>query len=92
MRRPAALQRALRTGFHWAIGLACLLAVVAMLRAADSPRALLSRAARVEGWERYVNPAHRVGRTDAPVQIVVFSDIECPACRMLDSSLRSIAI
>lgn len=45
---------------------------------------------RIEGWRRIGAEGHRLGSTDAPVQIVVFSDFQCPACRVLASHLDSI--
>lgn len=36
---------------------------------------------RVGDWGEFLETGHRVGRADAPITIVQFTDYECPACR-----------
>ncbi len=36
----------------------------------------------VAGWDSVVRVGHRFGSAGAPAQVVVFSDFQCPACRM----------
>lgn len=38
---------------------------------------------RVPNWRTYVEGGHRSGPENAPVTMVVFSDFQCPACRLL---------
>lgn len=46
--------------------------------------------AEVAGWRRYAASGHRMGPENAAVTIVVFSDFQCPACRVLAESLAEI--
>ncbi len=32
-------------------------------------------------WQQFVSTGHRIGSPTAPVELVVFADFECPACR-----------
>jgi protein-disulfide isomerase len=45
---------------------------------------------QVADWRRYAAQGHRSGPAGAPVDIVVFSDFQCPACRMLAGYLDAI--
>ncbi|HEV7589890.1 MAG TPA: thioredoxin domain-containing protein [Longimicrobium sp.] len=47
---------------------------------------------RVADWRRYAAQGHRSGPAGAPVDIVVFSDFQCPACRMLAGYLDAIRL
>jgi protein-disulfide isomerase len=44
----------------------------------------------VPDWRLYAAEGHRSGPAPAPVEIVVFSDYQCPACRMLAEGLEAI--
>lgn len=46
----------------------------------------------VSDWPRYIDGGHRLGPMDAEVTVVVFGDYECPACRMLEQSLRRLRV
>jgi protein-disulfide isomerase len=48
------------------------------------------RTEQVRDWRRYAAQGHRAGPAAAPVDIVVFSDFQCPACRMLAGYLDAI--
>jgi len=48
------------------------------------------RTEQVSDWRRYAAQGHRAGPAAAPVEIVVFSDFQCPACRMLAGYLDAI--
>lgn len=45
---------------------------------------------QVSDWRRYAAQGHRSGPAAAPVDIVVFSDFQCPACRILAGYLDAI--
>src|SRR5215218_6036555 len=44
----------------------------------------------VSNWRRYASVGHREGPATAPVDIVVFSDYQCPACRTLAGYLNAV--
>ncbi len=44
----------------------------------------------VTDWRGYAAHGQRMGATRAPVTVVVFSDFQCPACRVLADHLRAI--
>lgn len=44
----------------------------------------------VEGWERLQEIGIRSGDPDAPVQLVEFTDLECPACARYEGTLRAL--
>jgi protein-disulfide isomerase len=45
---------------------------------------------RVAAWRAFGEGGHRLGPENAPVRIVVFSDFQCPACRVLATHLKTI--
>jgi protein-disulfide isomerase len=73
----------------------CALTVTALVVRRDlfSPAAGEARAAspvRVSNWRDYGSGGHVAGPANAPVSVVVFSDFQCPACRMLADSLAEL--
>jgi protein-disulfide isomerase len=44
----------------------------------------------VTNWRTYAQGGHRSGPGDAPVTMVVFSDFQCPACRLLATHLNAL--
>jgi protein-disulfide isomerase len=44
----------------------------------------------VSNWRAYAQGGHRSGPDDAPVTMVVFSDFQCPACRLLATHLNAL--
>jgi protein-disulfide isomerase len=45
---------------------------------------------RVSAWRAFGEGGHRMGPEHAPVRIVVFSDFQCAACRVLAAHLKTI--
>lgn len=45
---------------------------------------------QVADWKQYATAGHAVGRPDAAATLVVFSDYQCPACRMFSHVLDSL--
>jgi protein-disulfide isomerase len=45
---------------------------------------------QVPDWRRYAAAGHRTGPATAPVEFVVFSDFQCPACRRLTTYLNAL--
>jgi protein-disulfide isomerase len=41
-------------------------------------------------WRQYAAHGQRAGGADAPVTVVVFSDFQCPACRLLADNLGTL--
>jgi len=76
--------------------LVCAIAVTLLVArrefgAGRKPASTLSvggRRAELSDWRRFASGGHRVGPSDAPLTIVLFTDFECPACRLLASQLR----
>jgi protein-disulfide isomerase len=44
----------------------------------------------VDGWREYARGGHLMGPKRAPVTLVVFSDFQCPACRVLAGSVHEV--
>lgn len=45
---------------------------------------------QVSAWREYGISGTRMGVADAPVTIVIFSDFQCPSCRVLAERLRAV--
>lgn len=79
-----------------ALLIVCAVAVtllVARRELRDGPRpastvSIGGRKAELSDWHRFASEGHRVGPSDAPLAIVLFTDFECPSCRVLASQLR----
>ncbi|HEX6038625.1 DsbA family protein [Longimicrobium sp.] len=44
----------------------------------------------VPNWRAYAQGGHRSGPENAPVTMVVFSDFQCPACRLLAAHVKAL--
>jgi len=49
-----------------------------------------TRRTTIDNWEQYFDRRNMVGRPDAPVSIVVFTDLQCPACRQFHTNLTQL--
>lgn len=45
----------------------------------------------VPNWRAFATTGHRTGAADAPVTMVVFSDFQCPACKVLADQVHTLA-
>ncbi|HWK90089.1 MAG TPA: thioredoxin domain-containing protein [Longimicrobium sp.] len=74
----------LLTGAVVLMGVAALVTTAFVLRrelTASRPEPVDVRPRQVKGWERYLEPGHRVGPANAAVAIIEFSDFQCVYCR-----------
>lgn len=44
----------------------------------------------VPNWRAYASTGHRTGPANAPVTMVVFSDFQCPACKVLADQVHTL--
>jgi protein-disulfide isomerase len=49
-----------------------------------------SRPVEVKDWEQVAKVGNVMGRPDAPIKIVEFSDFQCPFCARVQTSLREV--
>ncbi|HEV7588668.1 MAG TPA: thioredoxin domain-containing protein [Longimicrobium sp.] len=55
----------------------------------SAPRPGLA-AESVPNWRAFASMGHRTGPANAPVTLVVFSDFQCPACKVLADEVRTL--
>jgi len=48
------------------------------------------KAAFVKGWESALHSGFRVGSENAPVQVIGFTDFECPMCSRFDGTVQAV--
>ena len=46
---------------------------------------------RVKNWQQFARGEERIGSPAAPVTVVVFSDYQCPFCKRVFTSLKSLS-
>ena len=46
----------------------------------------------ISDWRTFATSGHSIGRTGGKLTVVVFSDYECPFCRLLNSKIDSIQV
>ena len=75
-----------------ALLVACAVAMtgLAAWRATESWRTPASRDTRVKNWRELIAHGQRLGPTVAPVEIVEFSDFQCPFCATMASRLEAL--
>lgn len=44
---------------------------------------------RIADWERLLHGGHLIGSPTARVKVVLFSDYQCPGCRLADADMRA---
>lgn len=56
----------------------------------DAPSRPQAAAEEAPNWREFATAGHRTGPADAPVTMVVFSDFQCPACKVLADQVRTL--
>jgi protein-disulfide isomerase len=70
---------------------ACIVALtISALRPQGTSQAAAPTRRAVDGWPRLVSEGARMGDSAAPVQIVEFSDFQCPACGAMRATLAAL--
>jgi protein-disulfide isomerase len=70
-----------------AVLILCALTVTGLVVRREFASAADSKNTTVSNWQRYASVGHRMGPERAAVIVTVFSDFECPACRILAANL-----
>lgn len=70
----------------------CALVVTGLVvrRELFSPRQPSLEPRKVADWQRFASPGTVMGQTGAPVQIIEFSDFQCPFCARVQTKLREL--
>jgi len=67
---------------------AVLMTGLAAARFVSSPARPSDGARRFPGWHEDLAFSRRIGKTDAPYTVVVWTDYQCPACRQFESVIQ----
>jgi len=70
------------------VACAVTMTALAATRFVSSPATPSDGTRRFPGWQQDLAFSRRIGRTDAPYTLVVWTDYQCPACRHFEGTIQ----